>query len=359
MATTGTARRRRGPGMTEVARAAGVSQKTVSRVVNGEPYVSPEVRDRVLRAIGELDYRPNNAARALLLGRYRRIGVVSLGTALYGPSTLLIALERAMQRAGYSFALASTLEGERSETGVSPDGIGGKISVAVEALLEQGVDGIVLSEPIDDGTRLRLRTDVPVVSLGEGVELAEGACTVVRADGVAAARLATEHLLSLGHRTVWHIPGPQDWWAARDRLRGWREALAAAGAPEPPLPTEGDWSPASGHAAGRQLAPLRDVTAVFAANDDMAIGALSAFAEAGRSVPGDVSIVGYDDIPAAPYLSPPLTTVRHDTAALADQAVDVLIALIEGSPRPAHQTAHAVELAVRASSGPAPGPTPV
>ncbi|WP_338060786.1 LacI family DNA-binding transcriptional regulator [Streptomyces viridochromogenes] len=108
--------------MTEVARAAGVSQKTVSRVVNGEPHVSPQVRDRVLRTIRELDYRPNNAARALLLGRYRRIGVVSLGTALYGPSTLLIALERAMQRAGYSFALASTLEGHRTADGhlVSP-----------------------------------------------------------------------------------------------------------------------------------------------------------------------------------------------------------------------------------------------
>lgn len=340
MTTTGAAgRRRRGPGMTEVARAAGVSQKTVSRVVNGEPHVSPEVRDRVLRVIRELDYRPNNAARALLLGRYRRIGVVSLGTALYGPSTLLIALERAMQGEGYSFALVSTLEGQR-------------VSVAVEALLEQGVDGIVLSEPIDDGTPLRLSAQVPVVSLGEGVELTDGVGVVVGADGVAAARLATEHLLSLGHRTVWHLPGPQDWWAARDRLCGWREALAAAGAPEPPLPTPGDWSPASGYAAGRQLAQLSDVTAVFAANDDMALGALRAFAEAGLSVPADVSVVGYDDIPAAPYLSPPLTTVRHDTAALANHAVDVLIAMIEGRPRPAQHDGIPVELAVRASSGP-------
>ncbi|MFG2555787.1 LacI family DNA-binding transcriptional regulator [Streptomyces sp. NPDC048581] len=325
--------------MTEVARTAGVSQKTVSRVVNGEPHVSPEVRDRVLRAIRELDYRPNNAARALLLGRYRRIGVVSLGTSLYGPSTLLIALERAMQRAGYSFALASTLEGQR-------------VSVAVEALLEQGVDGIVLSEPIDDGTPLRLSADVPVISLGEGVELTDGVGAVVGADGVRAARLATEHLLALGHRTVWHLPGPQNWWAARDRLRGWREALAAAGAPEPPLAREGDWSPAAGYAAGRQLARLADVTAVFAANDDMAIGALHAFAEAGRSVPGDVSVVGYDDIPAAAYLSPPLTTVRQNFATIADRAVDHLIALIEGRPAPAEHPEPAVELTVRASTGP-------
>ncbi|MGC9540618.1 LacI family DNA-binding transcriptional regulator [Streptomyces sp. UG1] len=326
--------------MTEVARAAGVSQKTVSRVVNGEPHVSPEVRDRVLRAVRELDYRPNNAARALLLGRYRRIGVVSLGTALYGPSTLLIALERAMQRAGYSFALASTLEGQ-------------KVSVAVDALLEQGVDGIVLSEPIDDGAPLRLSADVPVISLGEGVELTEGVGAIVGADGVDAARIATEHLLSLGHRTVWHIPGPQNWWAARDRLRGWREALAAAGAPEPPLALEGDWTPAAGYAAGRQLARLGDVTAVFAANDDMAIGALHAFAEAGRDVPGDVSVVGYDDIPAAAYLCPPLTTVRQKFTAVADRAVDHLLTLIEHRHEPAEHPEAAVELIVRASSGPA------
>ncbi|MET7479106.1 LacI family DNA-binding transcriptional regulator [Streptomyces sp. NPDC005648] len=329
--------------MTEVARAAGVSQKTVSRVVNGEPHVSPEVRDRVLRVIKELDYRPNNAARALLLGRYRRIGVVSLGTALYGPSALLIALERAMQKAGYSFAVSSTLEGQG-------------ISVAVEALLEQGVDGIVLSEPIDDGTPLTLSADVPVVSLAEGLERTGGASAVVGADGVTAARTATEHLLSLGHRTVWHIPGPQNWWAARDRVRGWREALAAAGAPEPPLPPEGDWSPASGHTVARRLAQLPDVTAVFAANDDMAIGALRAFAEAGLSVPHDVSVIGFDDIPAAAYLSPPLTTVRQDFATVAERAVEVLTAMIEDRPAPTQHATTAVELTVRSSTGPARRP---
>lgn len=350
MATTGTepsssrgpGRRRRGPGMMEVARAAGVSQKTVSRVVNGEPHVSADVRDRVLGVIRELDYRPNNAARALLMGRYRRIGVVSLGSALYGPSTQLIDLERAMHRVGYSFAVASTLEGQG----------GAGIAAAVESLLEQGVDGIVLSEPIDDGTPLRLSADVPVVSLGEGVHLADAPSTVVRADGVAAARIATQHLLGLGHRTVWHIPGPQDWWTARDRLRGWREALADAGAPEPPLPADGDWTPASGYEAGRSLAQLPDLTAVFAANDDMALGALRAFAEAGRAVPADVSVVGFDDIPAAPYLSPPLTTVRQDFAAVATRAVDVLVAMIEGRPHPAEPVDLAVELTVRASTAP-------
>ncbi|MFG2793425.1 substrate-binding domain-containing protein [Streptomyces sp. NPDC048419] len=245
-----------------------------------------------------------------------------------------------MQQAGYSFALAGTLEGQR-------------VSGAVETLLEQGVDGIVLSEPIDDGTPLGLGADVPVVSLGEGPKPGEGIGAVVGLDGVAAARTATEHLLTLGHRTVWHIPGPQNWWAAPDRLRGWREALAAAGVPEPPLPLEGDWSPASGYASGRQLARLADVTAVFAANDDMALGALRAFAEAGLSVPGDVSVVDYDDIPAAAYLSPPLTTVRQDFAALATRAVETLIVLIEHRSVPAEHTHLDVELTARGSTGPA------
>lgn len=210
--------------MTDVARAAGVSQKTVSRVVNGEPYVSAEIRERVHRAIRDLDFRPNNTARALLKGRHRRIGVVSLGSAHYGPTTLLMALERAMQRAGYAFALAGTRDGrDRS------------LAAAVASLLTQGVDGVVLSEPVDDGSPLRFRCDVPMVSLGEPVELSGAAGAVVCADGVADARCATEHLLALGHRTVWHIPGPDNWFSARDRERGWRAALAEAGVAAPPL----------------------------------------------------------------------------------------------------------------------------
>ncbi|SEP61089.1 transcriptional regulator, LacI family [Streptomyces sp. yr375] len=325
--------------MTEVARAAGVSQKTVSRVVNGEPHVSPEVRDRVLRAVRELDYRPNTAARALLLGRYRRIGVVSPGSALHGPTSLLLGLEQAVRRAGYAFALATTREGRGS-------------AVAAESLLEQGVDGVVLVEPVDVGTPTRLHTDLPVVGLCGPVDTAGGRSAVVRTDGVAGARLATEHLLALGHRTVWHVPGPQNWFGARDRVQGWREALAAADAPEPALPAEGDWTPASGFAAGRELARLPDVTAVFAANDDTAIGLLRAFAEAGRTVPHDVSVVGFDDIPVAAYLTPPLTTLRQDFAAVTAHAVAVLTATIENQPPPPEPTVLAVELRVRDSTAP-------
>jgi DNA-binding LacI/PurR family transcriptional regulator len=134
---------------------AGVSQKTVSRVTNGEPYVREEVRLRVLRAAQELGYRRNNVARALNSGRTHQIGVVSLGTALYGPASLLISLERAARNSGYSLTVISTFEGD-------PGGVGG----AIDSLLEQGVEGIVISEPIDEGEDLRLTADLPVLSVG-------------------------------------------------------------------------------------------------------------------------------------------------------------------------------------------------
>ncbi|MGN9840383.1 LacI family DNA-binding transcriptional regulator [Nonomuraea sp. H19] len=332
--------RRRPPRSTDVARHAGVSQKTVSRVLNGEPYVSAEVRERVLAAARELGYRRNTAARALNLGRFHRIGVASLGTPLYGPASLLVALERRARDIGYALSVVHTLEGEP-----------GGIVKAVESLLEQGVDGIVLSEPIDEGQALRIDTDVPVLSFGEFPGLNGPHVVITGESGVAAGRVATEHLLGLGHATVWHLAGPSRWWAARDRARGWRQALAAAGVPEPP-PLEGDWSPASGYAAGRILAADPEVTAVFVANDDMAIGVLRALAEAGRAVPAQVSVVGVDDIPSAAYLSPPLTTIRQDFAATAAHGLALLIDRIERGAGPATHDDLPAHLVVRRSTAP-------
>ena len=291
-------RARRRPGSTDVARLAGVSQKTVSRVLNGEPYVKEEVRLRVQAAMRELGYRRNDAARALNSGRTQRIGVVCLGTALFGPATQLVAIERALRTTGYSVSIVNTLEGDT-------------VADAIEHLLVQGVDGIILSEPIDEGDARPIDVDIPVLSFGRLPGLSAKPSLDTGGDNVGAGRAATEHLLGLGHRTVWHVAGPQRWWAARDRLAGWRQALADAGVPEPPV-LEGDWLPASGYAAGRELAADDDVTAIFVANDDMAIGVLRALTEAGRSVPDDVSIVGFDDIPTAAFLTPPLTTVPQD-----------------------------------------------
>jgi DNA-binding LacI/PurR family transcriptional regulator len=313
---SGTGHRRR-PAGTDVASLAGVSQKTVSRVMNGEPYVKEEVRLRVLQAAQELGYRRNNAARALNSGRTKRIGVVSLGSALYGPASMLFELERAARSTGYSLSIVTTFEGD-------PAGVAG----AIDSLLDEGVDGIVLSEPIDEGENVRLDVDLPVLSLGRFPGLVGPRVVITGTDGAEAGRIATRHLLSLGHRTVWHVAGPQRWWAARDRLDGWREALRAAGTVEPPW-IAGDWSPASGYAAGRRLARNPEVTAVFVANDDMAIGVMRALADAGRSVPDDVSVVGLDDIPSAAYQAPPLTTLRQDFGAFARQGLERLVRQIE------------------------------
>ncbi|MFJ8109153.1 LacI family DNA-binding transcriptional regulator [Streptomyces sp. NPDC096132] len=333
----------------DVARLAGVSQKTVSRVFNDEPYVSSDVRRRVLEAAGQLGYRRNNAARALASGRTRSIGVVTLGTALYGPASLLMGVERIVRDTGYALRVVNTMEGDAA-------GVAG----AVGSLLDQGVDGIVISEPIDeagDGVDAPLRVDVPVLVIGAPSPVT--APTVLTAgDGAdLMARAATEHLLALGHATVHHLAGPQGWYAARDRLEGWRATLTAHGRDVPPVVT-GDWSAASGYRAGRELAADPDVTAVFAANDDMAIGLIRALAEAGRRVPQDVSVVGFDDVPVAAYVTPPLTTVRQLFDAVAQEGLKRLVHTIENPDAdPLPSSGPPVDLVIRASTAPPPSRT--
>lgn len=185
------------PRAVDVARLAGVSQKTVSRVFNGERYVSADVRERVLQAAEHLGYRLNGAARALASGRTRSIGVVALGTALYGPASLLIGVERAARDAGYALRVVNTLEGD-------PGGVAG----AVESLLDQGVDGIVVSEPIDEGS-VSLSVDIPVLVLGAPAAFGGPRAVAAGVGAESLARAATEHLLDLGHLTVHHLAGPQ------------------------------------------------------------------------------------------------------------------------------------------------------
>jgi DNA-binding LacI/PurR family transcriptional regulator len=253
-------------------------------------------------------------------------------------------VERAVRDTGYALRVVNTMEGDTA-------GIAG----AVESLLEQGVDGIVISEPIDEG-EVPVRIGVPVLVIGAPSPF--DAPRVVTA-GVGAdllARAATEHLLDLGHQTVHHLAGPQRWYAARDRLAGWRAALAARGLDEPPV-VEGDWSAASGYAAGRELAAA-GATAVFCANDDMAIGLIRALTEAGRRVPQDVSIVGFDDTPISAYITPPLTTVRQPFDAVAKEGLELLVRAIEhpqADPAPASDPP--IELVLRSSTMP-PRTTP-
>jgi DNA-binding LacI/PurR family transcriptional regulator len=328
------------PRSADVARLAGVSQKTVSRVFNDEPYVSADVRRRVLEAADELGYRLNNAARALASGRTRSIGVVSLGTALYGPASLLMGIERAVRPTGYALRVVSTVEGD-------PSGIVG----AVQSLLEQGVDGIIISEPIDEGT-LSVPLGVPVLVLGAPSIFTAPQVVTMSVGSSLLARTATDYLLQLGHETVHHLAGPQRWYSARDRLEGWRSALVAQGRSEPPV-VIGDWSAASGYREGAALVADPTVTAVFAANDDMAIGLIHALVDAGRRVPDDVSVVGFDDIPVSAHVLPPLTTVRQPFDAVAEQGLELLLRAIEEPQLSVPEAPDPpVELIVRASTAP-------
>ena len=308
--------RTRRPSMHDVARLAGVSHQTVSRVLNAHPNVSGPTRERVLDAMRELDYRPNTFARGLVTARSQRIGVLSFDSRFFGPSSTLHAIERAARAAGFGVAVA----------GMS-DYSGDEIDEGIEALTGQGVDGIIVIAPSAAATRAigGLPTGVPVVALEAEYEDQP----VVAIDQRLGAQLATQHLLDLGHQTVWHVGGPQDWREAVLREDGWRGTLEAAGIEVPP-PLRGDWRPRSGYEAGRRLADDPQVTAIFAGNDQMALGLVHALAERGRRVPEDVSIVGFDDIPEAEFLMPALSTVRQDFDEVGRRGLDVLLAAIEG-----------------------------
>jgi DNA-binding LacI/PurR family transcriptional regulator len=328
--------------MMDVARVAGVSQKTVSRVVNGAPHVRADVRDRVNRAIKDLGYRPNVAAQALARERSHTIGVLALGTPLIGPSRRVFTFEHEARRLGYRVALIFVA-----------DLSAGSVADGIDALLRQGVEGLLVEVPthlIDlDPAQL---AGLPVVTSAGWISGVPGQA-VVDVDQEAACRELTGYLLGLGHHSVWHVAGPRDWDAAEKRLNGWRSALREAGVRAPRV-MYGDWSAASGYEQGRKLAARDDVSAVFAANDHMAMGIMRAFHEAGREIPGDVSVVGFDDVPEAEFQMVPLTTVAVDADRAAQRILAELLRLIEGGDPPAEPvTVPGIELVIRRSSGPA------
>lgn len=310
---------RRSPGMVDVARLAGVSHMTVSRVINDQPTVSQVTRQRVLAAMSELGYRPNVAARALVTGRTRTLGVISVDTTLYGPASMLLAIERAAREVDYSVSIASLPSLERRT-----------LRDAFDALASQAVEGIIAITPHVAATAAlrHVPKDVPVVA----VEGGKGPLPTVAVDQYLGASEATRHLLSLGHRSVGHIAGPSDWYEAQERERGWRDMLVAESR-EVPEVVRGDWSPRSGYAAAKQLLSKQKVTALFVANDQMAIGALRALGEAGISVPRQMSLVGFDDIPEAEFFSPPLTTLRQEFSDVGRRSLELLLEQVEGAPR--------------------------
>jgi DNA-binding LacI/PurR family transcriptional regulator len=325
--------------MADVARLAGVSPQTVSRVANNRTNVEDATRERVLAAMRALGYQPNIAARALATGRFGTIGVISFALSSHGNVRTLDGIATAARAAGFSINLVGVTAPTHRE-----------VHEAFARLSTQSVDGVVIIEAeVLDTPSLRLPQGVPVVVAdGHGGQQ----YPMVDSDQAAGARLATEHLLDLGHPTVWHVAGPPDSNSARHRHASWRQILERAGRPVPQV-LFGDWSAGSGYLLGRHLAERPEVTAVFAANDQMALGVMRALHEAGRAVPGDVSVVGFDDMPESAYLWPGLTSIRQDFDQAGRICVDILLEQIRTMGQAEKET-HVVpvELVVRGSSAP-------
>ncbi len=305
---------KRGPSIGDVARLAGVSAQTVSRVSTGAEVVRPETRDKVLRAMEQLGYSPNRAARALRDGRYGSIGLLARRFDRTGEALTTDAILRAAEAEDYSVTLLSAHDTTSAEW-----------EPAARRLQHQTVDGIIVMRAEGGaGDPLALPPTMPVVVSDSR---AHGRYPRVVSDEYDGARSATAHLLGLGHATVHLVAGPADSEPARLRTAGWRTALAERGA-EIHAPLIGDWTPGSGYAAGRALAADSSVTAVMCANDEMAFGVMLALHAAGLTVPADISVMGFDGISLSRYSVPPLSTIRQDFPQMGRELVRMVLSQI-------------------------------
>jgi len=322
----------------DVARLAGVSHQTVSRVLNDMPNVRPATRARVEQAIAQLRYSPSPAARALVTRRTRTIGLITPGSSDFGPTSIVNHFNAAARAARYSVDTVASLDPD-------PNGV----RSVVESLLRQRVDAIVLI--VADIAVLEvvraLDLGIPLVAVAASPRRAPH---LVSIDQYRGARSAVQHLIELGHTRIHHLAGPSSSPDAIERERGWRDELIAHRLPifEP---LHGDWSPGSGFELARQL-DIEPGSSVFVSNDHMAIGLLSALRERGLSVPEDVSVVGFDDLPESAYLLPALTTVRQDFAALGRLITQKVLVAVEEPDGLTEDTPLPTELIVRDSTRP-------
>ena len=331
----------------DVARAAGVSSMTVSRVLNDRPDVSPKTRKRIQDLIEELAYAPSQVARSLSQGRSSTIGVVSSDLAFFGPSQTLNGIERKANELGFSLMvrLLHNPLASRGERALN-DLIANQVAGIIWAVAEIGDQREWLY-----ATRSHEATPVVFLSMQPRPET-----SVVAVDNRLGGRLAARHLLEQGYQKIGIITGPQEWWEARERESGWREVLQQAEMGNlNQLKERGDWTSASGHDAMiRLLNRVPDLDAVFVSNDAMALGALQAAANYGRSVPRDLAVVGFDDSPGSAYFLPPLTTVRQDLLEVGCQAVHALNQQLQARRNEEPLTAQAAvvvpQLVVRQSS---------
>ncbi|MFJ8008432.1 LacI family DNA-binding transcriptional regulator [Streptomyces fagopyri] len=327
--------------MADVARVAGVSSQTVSRVANGYAGVNEETRRQVLAAMKELGYRPNSAARALKRGEFRTIGVITFNLSTTGNMRTLEAIANSAAQDGYAVTLLPVAVPTQDE-----------VRGAFSRLGELAVDAVIAIMEVHllDAATISLPPHVQVVVADSD---AGDRYAVVDTDQAGGARAAVRHLLDLGHRTVWHLAGPEESFAAQRRADAWSAALTEEDRLTPPL-VRGDWSAESGYRAGLRLADERECTAVFAANDQMALGLLRALHERGLRIPEDVSVIGFDDIPEAGSFLPPLTTVHQDFAEVGRLCVEGVLRRMHLDGTEHGTTLVPTELVVRGSTAPPP-----
>ena len=332
-----TATPRQLPVLQDVAEIAGVSVSTVSRVLTGRTPVSPKLREKVMVAVNELGYRPNAAAQTLVSGRRSTIAVIARNTLRYGYAATLQGIEESARAAGYVITIAVVESEDEAE-----------IAQAVNHVLTQALAGVIVIEFDVVGVRTleALPANLPVVAAAGAVRR-PGDRPHAFLDDYEGGRLATEYLLSLGHRTVHHVAIP----ATRSRSGrswAWRKTLEAAGVDVPPIVQAG-YHPTSGYEAGLSMLNDPSITAVLCGNDELAIGVARAFQEAGRRIPADVSVVGFDDQPFAQMWMPALTTVGQDFVDLGRRAFGLLDQWMSTGERP-RDSVGKPELIVRESA---------
>ncbi len=339
--------RRRRPTIRDVARLSGVSISTVSLVLNNPEASSAATRARVLRAVEELHYQPNATARSLNLHRAGSIGLMVPDLSNPYFVNIIAGVEREARARGYLLVVGATDWQSTAEEQYS------------SLLKTQRLDGVIVSSGsgLPPSSLLELALIEPVVFVDERVAGFDG--HFVGVDNRRAARDAAGYLFGLGHRRVGIIAGPPGLWTAEQRLAGYREAAVGAGLDPDLIPVvHGDYQFESGYRAAAQLLAGADTrpTALLVANDMMALGAISYFREAGLDIPADIGIVGFDDIPTASLMTPPLTTVRQPGHELGIAAARVLLDLVEGG-EPERSVTLPAELVIRVSARPPKGGT--
>ncbi len=308
----------------DVAREAGVSTQTVSRVINNRPDVSDETRALVQTVIDDLGYAPNVLARSLIQGRSNTIGVVGFGLEYYGPSNTLVGIEQKVYDLGYSLQLGLLNRFDPQ-----------KMDNIIAGLLARQVDGIIWAVPGQTGIHEWIgeklsQIQIPLVQINK---CEDESGEVVATDNRFGAMLATRHLLEQGYHRIGIITGPLEWWEAAERYCGWEETMHQAGFNDlDGLIIEGDWTAASGEVAVRTLlANTPAIDALFVSNDQMALGAFQAARRLGLDIPGRLGVVGFDDLPEAAFFYPSLTTIRQNPVELGALAVDRMHRLIQAS----------------------------